>query len=201
MTKLRTIRIAICLLWLVMVGVGFALVLRYENTPGGEGEITSRWPAETALKLDSGHANLILFAHPQCPCTRATIEELNRLLARTKTKVHTQVWFFQPTNFPASWSRSDLWRSAERIPGLTVQADVDGREAKLFGAETSGSVLLYDAKGQLLFKGGITSGRGHMGDNAGESSIAALLDGKSPALNETPVYGCSMLSCERGQNP
>ncbi len=200
MTKFLSIRAAICLLWLVLVGVGFAWVLTYENTPGGAGKASVVWPQGTALQLETNRATLILFAHPQCPCTRATIEELNRLLAQQKEgKVSAQVWFFQPEDQPGDWSQSDLWRSVEAIPGVRVQADVGGKEAQRFGAETSGSALLYSPQGQLLFKGGITSGRGHVGDNAGEIAIATLLGGKPAQSQQTPVYGCSLLGCEKAE--
>jgi hypothetical protein len=62
----------------------------------------------------------------------------------------------------------------------------------LFGAETSGTILLYDYHGNLLFKGGITGSRGHAGDNLGEDAIASLCLGQAAATNQTPVFGCSL---------
>lgn len=191
------VRVAICLIWLVLVGVGFSLVLTYENTPGGGSSLAGDWPTGSALKLNTKLPTLILFAHPKCPCTRATVEELNRLLAQTEGKVSAQVWFFQPDNLPADWSRSDLWRSVEAIPGVAVNADTGGLEARRFGAETSGSVLLYSAAGRLLFKGGITGARGHVGDNAGENAIATLLKGERAQAQQTPVFGCSLLDSDK----
>jgi hypothetical protein len=88
-----------------------------------------------------------------------------------------------------------LWRSAEAIPGVTVRADQDGNEARCFQAKTSGHVALYDVHGKLLFSGGITSSRGHSGDNAGRSAIMKLLKHEM-AVGETPVFGCSLLSPE-----
>lgn len=199
MIKTRSIHLAICLLWLGLVGVGFGLVWVYEKTPGKDGSVAGNWPAASGLRLDAKLPTLILFAHPRCPCTRASIEELNRLLVQTQGKVSTQVWFFQPEGFSNDWSRSDLWRSVEAIPGLRVSADIGGLEARRFGAETSGSVFLYSPDGQLLFKGGITSGRGHVGDNAGINAIAMLLGGKPTPSQQTPVYGCSLLGCDKAE--
>jgi hypothetical protein len=118
-------------------------------------------------------------------------------LARISNHTTVQVWFFQPAKLPSAWSKTDLWRSAAAIPGVTVQEDLDGAQARLFGAETSGTVLLYDFHGNLLFKGGITGARGHAGDNMGESTIASLCFGQPAGTNQTPVFGCSLLSeCE-----
>ena len=134
-----------------------------------------------------------MFVHPQCSCSTASIEELNRLLARRSESVNAQVWFFRPKAFPTNWTQSSLWRAAAAIPGVTVQEDVDGTQARLFGAETSGFVLLYDPRGKLRFKGGITGSRGHAGDNEGEDTIVSLLAGQETGLSQTPVYGCSLL--------
>lgn len=134
-----------------------------------------------------------MFAHPQCPCTRASIEELNRLLAQCSGKVSAHVLFFKPAGFADDWTKAGLWQSAAALPDVAVAADPDARQAVLFGAETSGYVVLYDPHGKLLFKGGITGSRGHAGDNEGESSVAALLSGQVASFTQTPVYGCSLL--------
>jgi hypothetical protein len=196
-TKFPLTHIVFGALWLLAVGVGFNLVLKYQTANGSAGVAPQDWPKGSRLRMDSTHDTLIMFAHPQCPCTRASIEELNRLLARTQGKVSTQVLFFKPAQFPDSWAKADLWRSAAAIPGVAVEADSEGAEARLFGAQTSGYVLLYDTRGRLLFKGGITGSRGHAGDNDGENAILALVTGQEANLKQTQVFGCSLLDrCE-----
>ena len=190
-------RIILSVLWLVAAGTGFAWILNYQSSSGVAGVAPEHWPSGTQLVLDSKYDTLVMFAHPQCPCTEATMEELNHLLARSEGSVTAQVWFFKPDAFSHDWVRSDLWKSAAAIPGVTVREDVNGAQARLFGAETSGYVLLFDTHGRLLFKGGITGSRGHAGDNAGENAIIALLKGQAAGLDQTPVYGCSLLGkCE-----
>jgi hypothetical protein len=166
--------------------------LRYQTAAGDSGIAPRQWPESTQLERDSELDTLVMFAHPHCPCTRASIGEMNRLLARCQGKSTVQVWFYKPANSPADWTATDLWRSAASIPGVKVFVDVDGAQALRFGAKTSGSVLLYDTQGRLQFSGGITGGRGHAGDNAGESSLIALLDGKNSHSGQTPVYGCPL---------
>jgi hypothetical protein len=58
---------------------------------------------------------------------------------------------------------------------------------------TSGQAFLYDAWGHLLFSGGITAARGHIGDNMGRRSVASLVSGKPSALTSTPVFGCPLI--------
>lgn len=195
--RVCTIRVAFIGLWLLAIGSGFAWILDYQNTSGVTGEAPKHWPSKAQIVLNSKGDTLIMFAHPQCPCTQASIEELNRLLAQADGKVTAQVLFFKSDKFSGDWTHTGLWKSAAAIPGVTVHEDIDGAQAHLFGAETSGCVLLYDIHGQLLFKGGITGSRGHAGDNAGENIILALLAGQKVNLKQTPVYGCRILDmCE-----
>ncbi len=170
------------------------MYMDYENTRGTVGATPEHWPSGTPITLDHNRYTLIMFVHPKCPCTRASMEELNRLLAQCNGRVATRILFFKPDNLPHDWTQTDLWRSAAAIPGVTVQEDIDGTLARQFGAETSGYVLLYNPHGQLLFRGGITGSRGHAGDNPGESAIASIVMGQDTNFVQTPVYGCSLLS-------
>jgi hypothetical protein len=191
--RVLPIQIGLCALWLVAAGAGFVVILNYQSGSGPAGITPQHWPLGAQIVLDHNRDTLIMFAHPQCPCTRASLEELNRLLARSQGRVAAQVLFFKPGKFPSDWTRTDLWRNAAAIPGVTVHEDLDGAQARVFGAETSGYVLLYDTRGQLLFKGGITGSRGHAGDNAGEDAIVSLLTERDASVKQTQVYGCSLV--------
>jgi hypothetical protein len=102
------------------------------------------------------------------------------------------VLFLKPRQSGGEWEDTDLRRSAAAIPSVTVLSDVDGVEASRFGAETSGHTLLFDRDGRLLFSGGITEFRGHVGDNTGERAIESLINGRAPARTATSVLGCAL---------
>jgi hypothetical protein len=188
-----SIRIVACFVWLAVAGAGFALIANYQSGRGNAGHTALQWPSAANIPLDHSRPTLVMFVHPKCPCSSASMEELNRLLAQCAGRVAPRVLFFKPAGEPESWARTGLWRSAAAMPHVVAQEDPDGKEARLFGAETSGYVALYDTHGRLLFSGGITGSRGHAGDNAGESAVAALLNGQPAGLAQTPVYGCSLL--------
>lgn len=181
--------------WLVLVLAGSAWLWRHSLTPGAEaGAAPEVWPA--GLERNTAKPTLVMFAHPKCPCTRASVGELAVLMARCQGKVDARVVFYQPKEMPADWVRSDTWQSAAAIPGVTVQADEDGRMAEKFHAGTSGQVVLYGTDGRLLFSGGITEARGHSGDNDGRSALVELIeDGKAKHAVRTPVFGCSLQEC------
>src|SRR5207244_13060377 len=73
-------------LWLSAGAFGFSLLLGYENTPGSGGSVPTQWPGQTHIVRPGTGFALIMFAHPKCPCVRASIGELNRLLAHCQCK-------------------------------------------------------------------------------------------------------------------
>jgi len=188
------IRTLISFCWLLTVGGGFIVLLNYQESAGGTGFTPMTWPSASALRLARGQDTLIMFAHPKCPCSQASLEELNRALAKTAGKVSVRVLFFKPAQGSNDWTNTTLYRTAASISGVTALEDIDGQEAGRFGANTSGYVVLYKPSGDLLFKGGITAGRGHAGDNAGESALVALILGQDSAIRQTAVYGCSLFN-------
>lgn len=137
-----------------------------------------------------------MFVHPRCQCSSATLGELAIIMAHAQGRLDADVFFYLPAQEASTWARTDLWRSAGVIPGVRVFEDREASVARSFGAFTSGQTLLYDSRGRLQFKGGITAFRGHSGDNAGRSAIDALVRGDtSLQLNlpvATPVLGCSL---------
>ncbi len=178
--------------WLVGAGAGLYLLARHAATPGADGAVPGTWPAGTALAPPHGRALLLVFAHPRCPCTRATLSELARLMPRVGTRVEARVVFYHPTGTDPSWGDTGLRAQAVAIPGVTVVPDADGAEARRFGAETSGAAVLYDATGARVFHGGLTAARGHEGASAGTEAIASWAQGHPRGRSATPVFGCSI---------
>lgn len=178
--------------WMGAVSAGFASVWSYASAPGVGTRAPATWPEASRLRLARDRATLLMFVHPRCPCSRASLADLEGLLSRTRGLAAPVVVFVRPRGVEAGWERSELRRSAERIPGAAVVDDDGGEEARRFGALTSGACLLYDAGGRLAFSGGITSVRGHEGKSFGEERIVALLTGVAADRRDSPVFGCPL---------
>jgi hypothetical protein len=163
---------------------------RYDFTAGASGSAPPSWPEPPSASTAPGQARLVMLAHPRCPCTRASLAELARLMAQANGRLRADVYFIQPAGTPEAFVETDLWRTAAAIPGVRVWRDRDGGAAARFGAETSGQVVFYDATGQRRFQGGITAARGHEGDNPGRDAVLAALDGATPP--DTAVFGCGL---------
>jgi len=189
--------------WLLSAVAGLSVLSRFDNAPGIGANAPVQWPADSTLARVPGQPTLVLLAHPQCSCTRASLDELGEALARARTPLTAYVLFLKPEGSANGWEQTDAWRVAAALPGVTAVRDDSGREASRFGGATSGQTLLYDVDGTLLFSGGITSARGHAGDNAGRSELvsllnrgpsarAALFNTRRPDRDATSVFGCPL---------
>jgi hypothetical protein len=181
--------------WFAGVAYGLWVLWAYDNRPGVKANPPGEWPAQTTLTRSADGQTLLFVAHPQCTCTRASLDELAEILARASSHPpRTYVLFLKPSGFADGWEQTDLWRRAAALPNVTVLRDDEGIEARRFGVETSGQTFLYDAGGRLLYSGGITGSRGHAGENAGELALVALLTQGNAEQRSASVFGCSLFS-------
>ena len=187
----RAVVASAALAWVLGVGAGSFVLFAHADAPGATSAPPELWPRASKIDFAGDRPTLVLFAHPRCPCTTATIGELSVLMTNTGSRAAAHVLFFEPENDPG-WARGSLWDEASRIPGVSVNADPGGREASRFGAATSGDTFLFLASGALAFRGGITGSRGHAGDNAGRSAIEAIVAGRLATISTTPVFGCAV---------
>ncbi len=187
------------LLWLGSAVFGFACLGNFEKAAGAPGQPPGQWQG-AAVPLGPVKPTLIMLVHPKCPCSRASLSELNHLMALCPSRAAVFVFFLRPPGYTQAWVKTDLWRQAASIPGVRVCVDDNGEVARRFGAATSGETLLYAPSGRLLYQGGLTGARGHEGDNAGLFAVAALLEERPDAWNKAklgqePVYGCPLGHC------
>jgi hypothetical protein len=180
--------------WLVAVGWGMWRLADYSLAPGAQGAAPIDWPADTALTRDSAKFTAVVALHPECPCSKATVEELDSIVAQTAGRLRVHALFVDLPGLPGPVEKSDLWQRASRIRGIDVRRDPAGAETRRFGARTSGETRLYSADGHLRFSGGITAARGHVGDNPGQAAIVSLIAHQTSAATpiRTPVFGCAL---------
>ena len=165
-------------------------MMKYEFSSGADLHAPDHWPAASGIPRVSGKATLVVFAHPRCPCTEATFDELTAIAPAAGSGTSVVVIFFTPPGAGTEWTQAPSVRRAAAIPGVTIHTDENGREARLFHAATSGRTLLYAPDGRRIFDGGITASRGVSGRNAGADSLAASLSGGELTHSSTPVFGC-----------
>jgi hypothetical protein len=199
-------------MWVISIACGLALLTRHQMTPGRAAAAATFWAAaepaihEThPLEIASDRPTLLIFVHPDCPCSSASLEELARILALCPDKAAVHAIFFKQGDADAP-ARSVNWRRAQAIAGASVHLDHDGQLVRQFGVFTSGQVLMYTPGGRLVYSGGITDSRGHEGDNFGMDAVVQLL--RDPdRINSTmtpitaPVFGCPIVGSSDGAHP
>lgn len=185
-------RVAAITVWLAAIAAGFTTLFVYSVTPGAVAGPPARWPSASILERKPSRWTLLMFVHPRCVCSRASLEELSVILRQTAEPLRTQIVFLRPGGLPAEWSRTAVWQDASALPHASVLVDEDGKESARFGATTSGFTLLYAPDGKLQFSGGITERRGQVGDNAGRFTILSILNARHGGGETTPVFGCPL---------
>jgi len=185
-------------IWLTAVAAGLWCVERYgfsvnEPSPNGVAEV---WPADSTLVPSEGRWTLLMFLHPKCPCTRASIHELERMLVSLRSTSTALpdllVVAGVPPNADESWWNTDTVARVRQIDHAQVFIDRGGREAARFGAVTSGFLLLFDPSGHRRYAGGVTWARGQEGANTGCDLLAKILRGEERQRNAIPAFGCRL---------
>jgi hypothetical protein len=191
----RVFRSAALVIWIGMIVGLFAAGMRYERMAG---DAPARWPVELPIARTPGHVTILLAAHPQCPCSRATATLLEQLQATppasTSASTDFVVLMFSDRRKSATWAHTDLWTQLQALPRTRVLADPDGRLAVRLGARMSGHVLAYDATGALQFSGGLTAARGTAIASPGFHAVRAILAGHLPPVRDAAVFGCSLIT-------
>jgi hypothetical protein len=194
MASLRSLWLWGVVAWIVVLIGGWHQLLLHQFTPGARERDADRWPADTKLTRDLVRPTLVVFAHRNCPCTRATLSELEEILTQCSDRVSVVVVLASPQDGTEDRVGMGIEERVRALPDVQVFLDTEGMEARRFGARTSGHVFLYGAKGHLLFGGGITDARGHEGFSRGRQAVVERLrDGKQESLL-LPVYGCPLFS-------
>jgi hypothetical protein len=191
--------------WTVAVIAGWTALGRYQfsaNDSSGSKHV-DHWPPESRLPRTLEHSTLIVFLHPKCPCSRASLTELERLFTsvqgRTDGEINCVVDATIPENASGDWLDTDTLNRAKNLPNARVIADRGGAEAAAFGATTSGFVMLFNEQGTCQFAGGVTESRGHEGENVGLDALQRVLCNEINTTQSFPVFGCRLCLPESNQ--
>lgn len=183
--------ILLSLLWLALIVVGFSFLADYDRLANKSAVHMKHWPLASRIKRSSMEKTAVMFVHPLCPCTRASITEFCQLVTNfPQLRPVIVLSYVEPTT---DWNRKVIWDRCNSIPGAKIVVDRDGNEINAFRASTSGETFIYNEAGQLLFSGGLTGFRGHEGDNQSLDIAESTANGDLCAPQETPVFGCSLV--------
>lgn len=178
-------------MWLCLAAGAFGALGWYSMRSGDLSVPVTADQAGLAVHRDVN--TLYIAIHPMCPCTRASLYELQSLQGHAPDALDYRFLVY----LPESHDQEKWFVHAESVlarygfEGGAIK-DREGHLAYQIGCRTSGSVVLYDPKGTPLFWGGITPSRGHSGPNTGIHAIRTLILDDSFITSSAPVYGCPL---------
>lgn len=169
---------------------GIHFLMNYAGEAGNPVVSIGSWPLDSKLAHSKNH-HLIMFLHPGCSCSKASLAELSRLMSEEK-ELKAQIVVMKSPKLEKLFHENDLIKQAKNIPRTQIFYDQDGVEARHFKAETSGLTHLY-SDSTLLFAGGLTMARGHEGESVGKRAIISFLHGKK-SQEKSLVFGCDIFN-------
>ena len=163
--------------------------MSYAGEGGTHAIVKEQWPQGSKLTSIKG-PQLVMFLHPGCACSKASLAELGRLIALAP-ELSVQLVFMRTPKLEKLFKENPLISKAKTLPRTEIIFDEQGEEAKVFGAETSGHSFFYNEKSELVFNGGLTMARGHEGESVGKDSILAYFKGQK-SIKDSTVFGCDI---------
>ncbi|HET7788198.1 MAG TPA: redoxin domain-containing protein [Myxococcales bacterium] len=145
-------------------------------------------------------ATVIVFWSATCPCVRRYQERVDALL---DAYPGDRVRVVAVSSNAGERFADALGAAKERGVRVPLYRDEGGRVADAFGAKSTPTVVVLDAKGEMRFRGWIDNER-KPGDSGREPwldrALAGLLEGKS-FESRSPVYGCRITRSLRDPPP
>lgn len=157
------------------------------------------------ISLDSlkGKTVVLEWTNHDCPFVKKHYDGGNMQALQKDAAAKGIVWLQVISSAPGKQGQVDganalKLNSARSATPANVILDPEGKLGKLYDAKTTPHIFIIDAKGVLVYKGGIDSlATADKADVAkaepyASNALAALLAGKKIAANNTKPYGCSI---------
>lgn len=157
------------------------------------------------VNLDSyrGKTVVLEWTNADCPFVKKHYDSGNIPKLQQEAAAQGVVWLQVISSAPGAQGNVDgptaikLNKFRDSQPTATV-LDPDGKIGKAYGAQTTPHIFIVDAKGQLVYKGGIDSipsadpGDISKADNYVRDALGEIAAGKKIANPSTKPYGCSV---------
>lgn len=157
------------------------------------------------VSLDSlkGKTVLLEWTNHECPFVKKHYDSGNMQSLQKDAAAKGVVWLQVISSAPGKQGQVDgatamKLNSARSAMPAGVILDPEGKLGKLYGAQTTPHIFIIDAKGVLIYKGGIDSlATADKADIAKaepyvSEALTALAAGRKIAANNTKPYGCSI---------
>src|SRR5688572_15289890 len=111
-------------MWSAAVLAGIQRIWAYEGTPGGQLSVLATWPDSSLMSVDRERTTVMMFVHPLCACTRASLIELREALDVMDPAPAVWIVLLSPVGIVED-SNEHIAAIAQRIPEATIVTDVE----------------------------------------------------------------------------
>lgn len=180
---------------------GFASPPVDQPAPG----FTANTAEGKTISLDNlkGKTVLLEWTNHECPFVKKHYDSGNMQGLQKDAAAKGIVWLQVISSAPGKQGQVDgataiKLNSARSATPAGVILDPEGKLGKLYGAQTTPHIFIIDAKGILVYKGGIDSlATADKADIAKAepyvvNALSSLAAGRKIAANNTKPYGCSI---------
>ena len=157
----------------------------------GDHQAIAAWQDNLDLPLIEPGPNLVMFLHPRCGCSLASLKELKQLVDRSPADLKVTLVIMKYEQVPDA-DEKDFQEGLKGIRGARILRDPAGNMAKNLGAMTSGITYLVANDRKIIFQGGLTPSRGHEGETIGQAFILDWLRTRREATVLEKVFGCGL---------
>lgn len=193
--------------WCLAIALCSGALAWSARRPGQGASPPERLPESITSGQTGARTTVIVAIHPRCPCSRATVANLESAWRTAARSCDLVAVVYAPGDRPVGWAETDTVKRIAALDGARRINDPDGSISAALGVWTSGQVLVYDANGKLRFSGGITPSAGHEGDCASLETLRNLVgagtsdhSGKDSVLHSA-VFGCPLCDDETPDAP
>lgn len=161
------------------------------NQPAPDFELPDLQGKAHKLSEYRGRIVIVNFWSCECPHSERADKALMELLAKWNGKV---VLLSIAANWNESAQSVEDAAQARNLP--TVLMDAGNVLADLYEAVTTPHVFVVDGEGILRYRGAVddvTFSQRKPTRFFLNEAVESLIDGQSPALTETPAYGCAIV--------
>src|SRR4051812_41665248 len=109
--------------WLVAAVFGSAWLTAYSQKPGVAALPPIDWPEGVPLARPQGISILVMTLHPKCPCSEASVAELEKIVTHVPGGAAYYVLLVKPKNATGDWSDTSVANAARAVPGVIVVPD------------------------------------------------------------------------------
>ena len=149
---------------------------------------------EHTLSAYKGKIVVLEWTNPECPYVVRHYKADTMIKAHKELGPQEVVWLAIDSTKTVSPASSERWRAEEGFEYPVLQ-DPDGVVGKKYGAKTTPHMYVIDAQGALRYAGAIDDDPREQVQSPRNyviEAVKALQAGRSPEVDQTKPYGCSV---------